>query len=289
MKKIIQIRTASALTSVAAILYLALSGCSMPAAPTHSNPSDPDNPDFVGPAVEILTPTEGATFSSGTATIYLHGSGSAYEYSYKLDANVEWNTNWVKDTVLTIPGLSEGNHTIQAVARDQGGFIGTPTPVRNFTINQYTNTFLMYPPSQTIAVGETAEVWCKMEDLATPVSAVRLVIYMSNYWIVDTISASADTGYHWVANGGSPMGPFFSNYGSNYYMDVSLGVAGGTPAGVDGSGRVFKIKAQGIQAGNMYMYISNIYARDTLNAAITTTNPYTYSYIYVTSGKEGTK
>lgn len=85
------------------------------------------------------------------------------------------------------------------------------------------------------------------------------------------------------------MGPFFSDYGNNYYMDVSLGVAGGSPAGVSGTGRIFKIKAQGIYEGSMYMYVNNIYARDTLNNAITTTNPYKYANIYVTSGKEGGK
>lgn len=270
-------------------VLMALSGCSRPVAPSHSNPYDPDNPDFTGPGVEIISPTEGASIASGTATIRLHGSGVDYQYSYKLDTATAWHEPWSNDTILTITNLKEGAHAIQAIARDKGGYMGLPTPVRNFIINQYANTFIMYPPSQTIAVGETAEVWCEMEDIATPVAAVRLVIYMNNYWIVDTISAQADTGYHWISNGGSPMGPFFSDYGSNYYMDVSLGVAGGSPAGVDGSGRIFKIKATGTQAGTVYMYVNNIYARDTLNNAITVTNPYKYAYIYVTSGKEGGK
>ncbi len=270
-------------------VLMALSGCSRPVAPSHSNPADPDNPDFTGTGVEIITPVEGASFASGTATVHLHGSGVAYEYSYKLDGAPDWNTPWDPDTIFTIPNLKEGSHSIQVVARDKGGYLGLPTPVRNFVINQYANTVLMYPPAQTIAVGETAEVWCELEDMATPVSAVRLVIYMSNYTMVDTLSACADTGYHWVSNGGSPMGPFFSSSGSNYYMDVSLGVAGGSPAGVSGTGRIFKIKAQGMYAGSMSMYVNNIYARDTLNNAITVTNPYKYAYIYVTAKKEGGK
>jgi hypothetical protein len=275
--------------SAFAILYLALSGCSRPVAPSHSNPHDPDNPDFTGPAVEIISPVEGASIASGTATIHLHGSGLNYEYSYKLDNAPDWHTPWSNDTILTITNLREGPHTIQAIARDKGGYLGLPTPVRNFTINQYANTVLMYPPTQTIAVGDTAEVWCELEDMATPVSAVRLVIYMSNYTMADTLSACADTGYHWRSNGGSPMGPFFSNYSNNYYMDVSLGVAGGSPAGVSGTGRIFKIQAAGVSVGTTYMYVNNIYARDTLNNPITVTNPYKYAYIYVTSGKEGGK
>ncbi len=279
----------SIIISACAMLYLALSGCSMPAAPTHSNPLDPENPDFTGPGVEIISPVEGASIASGTATIHLHGSGPDYEYSYKLDGASDWNTPWDPDTIFTISNLTEGAHTIQAVARDKGGYMGIPTPVRSFIINQYANTVLMYPPVQTIVVGDTAEVWCEMEDMATPVSAIELVIYMSNYWIVDTLSACADTGYHWASNGGSPMGPFFSDYGSNYYMIVSLGVAGGSPAGVSGTGRIFKIQAAGVAVGTTYMYVNNIYARDTLNSPITVTNPYKYAYIYVTSGKEGGK
>lgn len=276
------------LVSALAVFYLVLSGCSMPAAPTHSNPADPDNPDFTGPGVEIITPTEGSSIASGTATIHLHGSGVAYEYSYKLDNAADWYTPWSRDTILTIPNMKEGPHTIQAIARDQGGYLGTATAIRNFTINQYANTVLMYPPAQTVAVGESAEVWCELEDMATPISAVRLLIYMSNYSMVDTAGARADTGYHWAVNGGTPVGPLFSYYGLNY-IDVSLGVAGGSPSGVSGSGRIFKIRAETIYAGNMYMYINTIEARDTLNNPVTTTNQYQSAYIYVTSGKEGGK
>ncbi|MDQ7798543.1 MAG: hypothetical protein RDU76_06330 [Candidatus Edwardsbacteria bacterium] len=271
-------------------VLMALSGCGRPVAPSHSNPYDPDNPDFTGPAVEIISPAEGASIASGTATIRLHGSGVNYEYSYRLDTAQAWHEPWSKDTILTITNLKEGAHTIQAIARDRGGYLGLPTPPRSFIINQYANTFIMYPPSQTIAVGETAQVWCEMEDMATPVAAVRLIIYMNNPYVIDTVGAGADTGYHWVSNGGSPLGPFFSDYGSDYYMDVSLGVAGGSPAGVTGTGRIFKIKAVGMAAAtSMYLYVNTIEARDTLNNPITTTNPYKYAYIYIASGKEGGK
>ena len=278
----------SMLVSAFAILYLTLSGCSKPVAPSHSNPADPLNPDFQGPGVVLTAgPGEGSTINTGNATFRWSGTGSATQYSYSLDDPFGWST-WTPDTQKAYSNLTEGPHVFRVRAADAGLYEGDTTRVRNFTVNAINNTVLMYPPSQTIAVGETAEVWCEMEDMATPVSAVRLVIYMSNYTMMDTISACADTGYHWASNGGSPMGPFFSYYGSNY-MDVSLGVAGGTPAGVSGTGRIFKIKAQGIYAGSMYMYIYNIEARDTLNNPVTTTNPNQTAYIYVTSGKEGVR
>jgi hypothetical protein len=293
MKKIFNFNAVSTVLSVFALLYMSLSGCSMPAKPTHSNPNDPDNPDFVGPAVEIISPAEGFSINSGTAVIYLHGYGSAYEYSYKLDGDVDWNS-WQTDTVITLSNLSEGSHNIQAVARDAGGYIGTPTPTRGFSINQFFNTILIYPPTQTIAVGETAEVWFEMEEVSTSISAIDMVFYVSGYWYADTISAQSDTGYHWIANGGSPMGPFYTNY-NNWsnpaYVEVSLGVAGGSPAGVSGTGRIFKTKMLGVDVGTTAMYIYNLTVRDTLNNAVSISppSPTRYAYITVSSSKEGVK
>lgn len=285
MKKI-NYNTAGIFAVLVIALLLALSGCSKPMAPAHTNPADPENPDFQAPGVELVGgPAEGATVSINDVTFYWNGTGAASQFSYCLDDTFSWS-GWVPDTQKAYTNLAEGPHVFRVRAADAGTYQGDTVAVRNFTVNQVINTVLMYPATQTIAVGETAEVWCELEDMATPVSAVRLVIYMNNYTVVDTISACADTGIMWSKNGGSPLGPFFSNYGSNNYMDVSLGVAGGTPAGVTGTGRIFKIKARGMYAGSMYMYISTITARDTLNNPVTTTNPNQTAYIYVTSGKK---
>jgi predicted small lipoprotein YifL len=270
-------------------LLVAMAGCGVkPTAPVHSNPADPLNPDFQEPGVVLTAgPSEGSTLIVNSATFRWKGTGLATRFSYSLDDTTVWSA-WAADTSKAYTSLTEGPHTFRIRAADAGDYQGDTIRARNFTINAINNTVLMYPAAQSVAVGETAEVWCELEDMATPVSGVRLLIYVSSNSYVDTIGALADTGYYWRRNGGTPVGPFFGNYGANY-LDVSLGVAGGTPAGVSGTGRIFKIKARGMAAGSMYMYIYSIEARDTLNNPVTTTNPYKSISIYVTAKKEGAK
>jgi len=270
-------------------LLLAISGCgNKPTAPAHTNPSDPNNPDFQGPGVVLTAgPGEGSILTVSNATFRWKGTGSATRFSYSLDDTTVWSA-WAADTLKNYTSLTEGPHTFRIRAADAGAYQGDTVRVRNFTTNAINNTVLMYPATQSVAVGDTAEVWCELEDMATPVSGVRLLIYVSSNTYVDTIGALADTGYHWRSRGGTPVGPFFSNYGANY-LDVSLGVAGGTPAGVSGTGRIFKIKGRAMAVGSMYMYIYSITARDTLNNPVTTTNPSTLAYIYVTAKKEGAR
>jgi hypothetical protein len=145
---------------------------------------------------------------------------------------------------------------------------------------------MMYPPSQTVAYGDTAEFWCELEDMDTPVAGLRIRFYCNPYEL-DTMATSADTGYYWKVNGGSTVGPFISNAGSYYYYDVNIGVAGGTPAGINGSGRILKLKLLAVSSDNAY--IASVEARDTLNNVITGITYPNYCYVSVTYKKEGGK
>ncbi len=273
------------------LLLLAIAGCgAKPTAPAHTNPADPENPDYQSPGV-VMTggPAEGSTVTNNDVSFTWSGTGSAALYSYSLDNPLDWS-GWSADTVKSYINLSEGLHTFRVRAADAGGYQGdTVTAARSFTVNQINNTLLLYPPSVSVPVGDTAEFWCELEDMATPVAGVSVNFYTNSYWLLDTARVSADTGYGWKLNGGTPVGPFISQAYSNYFLHLDVGVAGGTPAGVSGTGRIFKIRLAGLSAGSGYFYISSMTVRDTLNNNITVTNNYgSVSYTF-TSGKEGGK
>ena len=272
-------------------LLLALGGCGQkPTAPAHTNPADPDNPDYQSPGV-VMTggPAEGSTVTVNDVSFTWSGTGSAALYSYSLDNPLDWS-GWSADSSKSYSNLSEGLHTFRVKAADIGGYQGdTVIAARSFTVNQVNNTLLLYPPSVSVPVGDTAEFWCEMEDMSTPVAGVSVTLYTNAYYMLDTANISADTGYGWRVNGGTPVGPFISQAYSNYFLQVNAGVAGGTPAGVSGTGRIFKIRLVGLYAGTGYFYINSMTVRDTLNNNITVTNNYgSVSYTF-TSGKEGGK
>jgi hypothetical protein len=258
--------------AAALLLALALAGCSKLKvdAPTHSNPVDPDIPGYVEPGVQLTAgPSEGGSVTTASVTFRWRGLGAAQLFRYNLDAQV-WS-GWSADTSVTISSLAEGPHRLQLQAADGGGYQGSATTTRNFTMNRYSNTVMIYPLAQTVHVGDTVQFVCELEDMGPYVSAVEMVMYMQTARL-DTVGASADTGYHWRGNGGSPVGPLFTNYGTNY-LQVALGVAGGSPAGVRNTGRIFKIKARAMSVGSASVQMISLNARDTLNQAVTTTLP----------------
>ena len=266
---------------------LALSGCSKPMAPEHSNPADSLNPDFVAPGASIVYPGEGATLTGTVDTVRWTRVGSAQEFSWQID-NMGWHA-WSADTFATISNASEGSHTVMVLARDggEGSFFDTAkVAVRHYIKNRYYNAIMFYTPFQTVVAGDTAEFWCELEDMTTPVAGLKIRFYCNPYQL-DTMATSADTGYHWKINGGTPVGPFISNAGVYYYYDVNIGVAGGTPAGVAGSGRILKLKLIANSSDNVY--ISSVEARDTLNNIITGITFPNYCYVSVVPGKEGGK
>lgn len=275
----------------ATVLLLAMAGCgTKPTAPAHTNPADPENPDYQRPGVVMVGgPAQGDTVTNNDVTFYWSGSGSAALYSYSLDNPFDWSTP-TADTHKVYSNLSEGTHIFRVLAADPGGYPGDTTAPLSFTVNEINNTLVLYPPSVSVPLGDTAEFWCEMEDMATPVAGVSVNFYSNNaYYLLDTARVSADTGYSWKVNGGTPVGPFISQTYSTSFLHLDAGVAGGTPAGVGGTGRIFKIRLVGLYEGTGYFYISSMTVRDTLNNNIAVTNNYrSVSYTF-TSGKEGGK
>ncbi len=256
----------------AVLLLAALAGCSQlkMEKPTHTNPADPESPGFVEPGAELTAgPDEGATVTTSTVTFRWRGLGAASQYQRQVDT-LPWS-DWLPDTSATLSGLQEGTRRFRVRARDAGGYVGSVPATRYFTMNSYSNTVMIYPLQKTVYVGDTVQFVCVLEDMAARVSAVEMRLYMQNSRL-DTIGASADTGYHWRSAGGTPVGPLFSAYGLNY-LQVALGAAGGSPAGVTGSGRIFKIKAVAAAAGSASVQMILLTARDTLNQPVTVSYP----------------
>jgi len=268
-------------------LLIAMAGCgTKPTAPAHSNPADPLNPDFQEPGVELTAgPSEGSTVNASTATFRWRGTGSAALFSYCLDDTMVWSA-WAKDTIKAYSSLLEGPHIFRIRAADAGGYQGDTVRARSFTTNAVNNAIMLYPKVQTVVAGDTAVFWCELEDMATPVAGAKITFF-ANYNYLDTVGTSADTGIMWSKNGGSPLGPFFSASSYVYYFDLNMGVAGGTPAGVAGSGRICKFKLVAISSNSVYIVSADV--RDTLNNPITGITFPNSCYVYVTAKKEGAK
>jgi hypothetical protein len=276
--------------SLLSALLVAVMGCTKPVAPSHTNPADSLNPDFIKPSAVIVYPLEGDTLTGTQDTIRWTRVGSAAEFSWQMD-NEGWHT-WESDTFAIYSNITEGFHTFQVQARDGGEgsyFDSTLVAVRHYIKNRYSNAIMLYPLSQSANYGDTVEFWCELEDMSTPVAGIKLRFRTSYVYYLDTISTGADTGIMWVKNGGSPVGPFFntSSGPDYYYFDLSVGVAGGTPAGVTGSGRILKFKVEALYSGSIYIY--SVDARDTLNNAIAGVTYQNTCYVTVAKQKEGGK
>jgi hypothetical protein len=265
-------RVLRALAVILVLSAMALAGCSKLKVdePSHTNPVDPFYPGYVEPGAHFVgTPGEGGMVTTASVTLNWRALGTARQYRYRMDTPA-WGA-WVKDSSATYGSLQEGGHRFEVQAADSGGYPGSTVAARNFTMNRYSNTVMIYPLASTVHVGDTVQFVCELEDMGPYVSAVEMLLYMQTSRL-DTVGASADTGYCWRGNNGSPVGPLFTNYGANY-LQVALGVAGGSPAGVRGTGRIFKIRAVAKAAGSTSVQMSNLIVRDTLNQPVTVTLP----------------
>ncbi|MDI6738899.1 MAG: cohesin domain-containing protein [Candidatus Edwardsbacteria bacterium] len=252
------------------ILLLALAagllltpGCTTRTAPAHSNPFDPDNSGYANPGVVIVSgPADGQTTNSSTVSFSWQGQGSAVEFSYSL-GTAAWS-GWSAGTACTIDALYEEPYTFRVRARNADRGVGA-TVSRTFTVNSVAGPSLMVKPrAVTAGVGDTIELACMLEEVATPVLAAHLVL---NYTAGALSLISADTGQYWSANNGSPIGPFDNSIAGK--ADYSIAVTGGSPAGVTGSGRILKLRFSAAAIGSTtvtYDAVAGI--RDTLNAPI---------------------
>lgn len=259
-------------------LYLALlvatllaAGCAKPSAPQHTNLFDPDNADYKNPRLEITSgPADGQDISTTGTTFAWEGKGSAYEYSWRCvdlyGFNGAWS-DWGTGASCTLTNMYEGLHAFEVRAKNQNGDVGQ-TVARSFTVNNVNGPALMiYPRVLTVNATQTFDVYCMLEEATANVGSAHLVLQFPE---ANLQLQSVTAGAIWTANSGTVVGPYPNN--SPGTVDVSLGVAGGHPAGVNGSGQLLKLTFQAMHAGTETIsYTTAAGVRDTLNGNISLT------------------
>jgi len=215
-----------------------------PSPPQRNNPTDPANPNYQAPLVEI---TAGAlnntTILTDSVTFQWRGNLSDDQmlFSYKLDNN-NWSPyNQQKKIVLDL--LDEGPHTFSAKAKYLNNTEQqTPTQI-SFTVDAVKGSALkIVPKKTTVARNGVFEVELFTEEAADFAGAKVVMQYDKNILDLDvTPEIYKDSKSVLLKNGGSII-DIVEIDKVNGLITLNLAVAGGTTTNVNGTGALAKLR-----------------------------------------------
>lgn len=180
-----------------AMFGVLLFGCStLEELPPPNNPFDPANPDYEGPAVEMLSgPVSGETVASSSVVFTWQGNATATETRSRLGGG-EWS-EWGNVTSRTFEYLDEGGYQLEVMARSLNGAVQEiPTSV-DFEVDAVPGpAALVYPFLQTGTRGDTLRFEIVLEEVADLFAVeVKLNLDLDNLELVEVTGGELNT--HW--------------------------------------------------------------------------------------------
>jgi hypothetical protein len=254
---------AGALASV--LLY----SCSAPTTPIDQikNPLDTTNSSFTAPITTILSGPDGSSVIESATVIYeWRGNADVQSYSYKLDSN-QWS-EWIAQTSITIEYLDEGSHTftVRALHRNKVTTEQNP-PSRTFTVDAVRGSSVMfYPRLKQARVNEQFQYDIKLEEFEQIIGLRTALSWDHAGYILDSVSTRS----YASSNGGVPV-LFSTVYQAQQQASIDLGILGGRPKGISGTGIVLTLYGRMAAAGvaNISFQPASSASRDTANQSRT--------------------
>lgn len=263
-----------------------------PEDPVFDNPIDPDSPDHVAPQTSITGgPADGSTVTSSSVTFSWSGNSGATLFQIRITGGVygidwtpwsgmfanEWSP-WTSDTSVTLDFLDELTYTFEVSAGYPSNASGgdpdewdTTPESRSFTVNAVTGPALRLSPRVTaVSQNGTFDLDIIAEDVTDlAMLNMRIVwntadIQYSSVWEIGTFLGS---------NGGDVLNLGTTGEEGTGAWELAIGVAGGSPPGISGTGVIATLHFRAISSGvhTISFVSSSTELRDHLNNPINPT------------------
>ncbi len=236
--------------------------------PVFDNPIDPDAPDHVSPQTSISGgPSDGSTVTSSSVTFSWSGntgatmfqvrvSGGAYGTDWPAWSGMFANgwSSWTTDTSVTLNFLDELTYTFMVRAGYPSNMTGgdpsewddTPETI-GFTVNAVSGPALRLSPRVTpIALNGTFDIDI-VADGVTDLAMLNLRIV----WNPSRIQhiSEWDQGPFLSSNGGDVLTLGTTGEEASGAWELAIGIAGGSPASVSGTGVIATLHFRAIGTG----------------------------------------
>ena len=202
------------------------------------------------PSVEIVQgPEEGTVLGVDQATFQFRAINAAgqIEFSTRLD-DEEW-TGWSEETEIGYENLEEsslvGSHLFQVRVRADAG--EAEALIRTFEVDAVQGPALRLSPKVTTTTsGQTVEIDIIAEEVENVLAARVLLEFDADELELQQVETIDDfLGQH----GGSLVAPDPEIDNAGGRLDLSIGVAGGSRAGVDGTGVLARLRFRTRKSG----------------------------------------
>ncbi|MFC1529302.1 cohesin domain-containing protein [Gemmatimonadota bacterium] len=263
-----------------------------PDEPIYDNPIDPDSPAHVAPETDITDgPSDGSTVTSSSVTFGWRGNTGATMFQIRVTGGAygtDWQawsgmfadgwSPWTTDRSVTLNFLDELTYTFQVRAGYPSNFIGGDpsewdnTPESStFTVNAVTGPALRLSPRVTpVSLNGTFDIDI-VADGVTDLAMLNLRIVWNSSRI--QYISEWDQGPFLSSNGGDVLPLGTTGEEASGVWELAIGVAGGTPPGVSGTGVIATLHFRAIATGihTMAFVSSSTELRDPNNNPISPT------------------
>lgn len=207
-------------------MLLLLGGC-------HKDPPEP----LEAPDTEIIYPQEGYNIENASVLCKWTGINNAFEFQYRMDNN-KWS-NWTTDTTCNF-FLDESSHTFVVKSRNNLNR-EDPTPACvNFNIDAIQGPALWIKSRRIHApvftTSSSLKVYC--EDINNMMLTYIQLFYDNSKIKIESIIPDSS----FLTKNGGEVQAITEFNDSIPYVNVTLGIVGGTPKGVSGTGPMFTLK-----------------------------------------------
>lgn len=251
---------------LALILLVLVQQCSQPTDPVFNNPNDSLTAAFVAPEM-ILTqgPPEGLNWPVRRASFAWSGNTVTAMYSYKLDT-AGWSP-WSSSTSVEFESLDDDTHLFSVKGQHSNGSNETVPRQRTFIIDLLPHpSFFVVPNLTRPKMGNRFYLYLRVKNIDSLMTMRTVLRYSRNVFSVEDVVAD---GTFMTKNHGTIV-PIISHDANAGMIDVNLGVALGSPKGIQGTGNLLRIQCLAIATGTDSLRIlpDSTVVRDTSNVSV---------------------
>ena len=235
------------------------------------NPYNPSDDDFIAPiAIFSACPDNESTVDNCDINFQWSGNAESMNFRFKLDDNI-WS-EWSSEQSIEYTLLDEGLHRFQIESRYFNQVTSDQSQIINFTVDDIQGQALVFFPRKVEVSGnENFSVEIIGHELSN-VSGLNLDIDFNYVGLqVQSIEIFDQTTELLKCNNGSVI-PFHKFDNQTGTINIDIGIATGTPAGISGTGRLARINFTNItQTNKTISFNSTTELRDPANQKITLT------------------
>jgi len=237
------------------IVFLPFSGC-------RKTPPQPLYP----PNTKIISPTDYDTLTNAQVLCEWEGLENAVEYQYKLDS-LNWS-DWINNTKETF-FLDEAMHIFTVTSRNEFNREDPSPAIVNFYVDAITGPALWLKKREMeVDVLQASSLKVFVEDITNLMLANLELLYDNSKLKIENVLSDSS----FLAKNGGQIQMISEFSDSLPEIKINIGITGGTPGGVSGSGPLVKLLFFLKSADTTEItFSSSSELRDTLNSSITLT------------------